>query len=37
MFSPFSVPPDASLAQRLGAVVLRVLGALGERTRRVPD
>jgi hypothetical protein len=34
---PYPLPPDASLAQRLGAVVLRVLGALGERTRRVPN
>ncbi len=34
---PYPLPPDASLAQRLANVVLRVLGALGERTRRVPN
>jgi hypothetical protein len=33
-FSP--LPADASLAMRLAAYVLRVMGAVGDRTRRVP-
>jgi hypothetical protein len=36
MFPRPALPPNASLAQRLSAVVMGVVVALGERTRRVP-
>jgi hypothetical protein len=36
MFGLFLLQPDASLAQRLTAFVMRVIGAMGEQVNRVP-